>query len=172
MKIFFIQLWSINIGCAALEFSPNSSSSSYKDIKDSLFLFSLMWVFIYLPVTWFVQHVHIRSSEISSFFICLWKLVGSYSHTVRCESAPGGSEVIFQVNLLMHLASLMVWCDTDYKIYWYILLCYYDWKIQAKYLHQILCVTQQNPWNTSNFCWAFFKCRWVTGTSFSRLVEG
>lgn len=35
----------------------------------------------------------------------------NYWHPVGCECAPGGYEITFQLNLLMHLASLMFWCD-------------------------------------------------------------
>lgn len=57
-------------------------------------------LFVYLPVIW----------------ILLLPLHTLISH-LSCGCAPGGHEIILQVNPLVYLTYLMVWCDTSCKIF-------------------------------------------------------
>lgn len=74
--------------------------------------FPLGWeAYIYLPV---VPHVHILSSarSTSNFYAG-----GIHWHCERHECVPGGYEVTFYFNPLIHLLSLMFWCNTECKHY-------------------------------------------------------
>lgn len=66
---------------------------------------------IYLPIA---LHVHILTSARSTSNLYAG---GINWHRGRHERVPGGYEVTFYFNPLIHLLSLMFWCNTGCKLY-------------------------------------------------------
>lgn len=62
-----------------------------------------------------IQLSHMRTLSIARSTICL-HVRGSQWPPLRHKSVFGGWKKNFQVNLLMYLASQMLWCDTEWKV--------------------------------------------------------
>lgn len=72
-------------------------------------LFPLGWGIYISSYHAVVPYVHILCTAV-------YILVGSHWHTLGHEHAPGGYEVTFQVNPLIHSISLMLWFGTECKL--------------------------------------------------------
>lgn len=116
VKLLFIhlQIWSVNISVRACDFGGFLWTwifISWGCERHPVFSLSNQ-VFYITSHHLVVLHVHIISAGVLT--TCL-HTGGSHWHLVGCKYATGCYEVTFQLNLLMPLVSLMLWCDNKCK---------------------------------------------------------